>query len=298
VHFELPWTPARLEQRTGRVDRFGQARRVHEIMLVARHTCERLVLAPLLKRARTAATCGGRAARVTSLTESTVAAAVMAGVDVVEEVPVRPVVVASIDIRAEAHATVRDLASARRLASAEGTGWSPAPAGVVVAASRRPACSSILVVVEVALARADGRPVHRELVPLAVECTTMQAPRQAAALARSAQALIASHSSAMCALAEQSCGTRLDAIAAACRKAARVATAREREIAAARPSAARRLVQISLFDRRGAKALDARRIANAEALLETDERVSDLSALSIRTTSRVVAIRFGWDVRP
>lgn len=51
VHFELPWAPGRLEQRTGRVDRIGQRRRVHEILLVARDTAERLVLAPLVARA-------------------------------------------------------------------------------------------------------------------------------------------------------------------------------------------------------------------------------------------------------
>ena len=54
VHFELPWNPMRLEQRVGRVDRLGQAQRVHEVLLVARHTAERLVLAPLVRRLVTA----------------------------------------------------------------------------------------------------------------------------------------------------------------------------------------------------------------------------------------------------
>lgn len=34
VHLELPWNPMRLEQRTGRVDRIGQRRRVHSFYLV------------------------------------------------------------------------------------------------------------------------------------------------------------------------------------------------------------------------------------------------------------------------
>ena len=44
IHYELPWRPARLEQRAGRVDRLGQSKRVHEIALVAADTAERLVI--------------------------------------------------------------------------------------------------------------------------------------------------------------------------------------------------------------------------------------------------------------
>ena len=35
VNYELPWNPARLEQRIGRVDRIGQRRSVHAVSLVA-----------------------------------------------------------------------------------------------------------------------------------------------------------------------------------------------------------------------------------------------------------------------
>ena len=52
IHYELPWSPARLHQRCGRVNRIGQRRRVHEIALVAADTAEQLVLQPLLRRAR------------------------------------------------------------------------------------------------------------------------------------------------------------------------------------------------------------------------------------------------------
>ena len=38
VNLEIPWTPLRLEQRVGRVDRIGQARRVHALNLVASGT--------------------------------------------------------------------------------------------------------------------------------------------------------------------------------------------------------------------------------------------------------------------
>lgn len=50
VDMELPWTPARLEQRIGRVDRIGQQRRVHAVHLVGRRTSEEQVLARLVLR--------------------------------------------------------------------------------------------------------------------------------------------------------------------------------------------------------------------------------------------------------
>jgi superfamily II DNA or RNA helicase len=43
VNVELPWNPVRLEQRTGRVDRIGQRRRVHTFHLIAHDAGERAV---------------------------------------------------------------------------------------------------------------------------------------------------------------------------------------------------------------------------------------------------------------
>ena len=45
-----PWTPVRLEQRIGRVDRIGQRRTVHVFHLVARETNETRVLEQLRAR--------------------------------------------------------------------------------------------------------------------------------------------------------------------------------------------------------------------------------------------------------
>lgn len=50
INLELPWTPLRLEQRAGRVDRIGQTRRVHIVHLVAAGTCEETTLARLVRR--------------------------------------------------------------------------------------------------------------------------------------------------------------------------------------------------------------------------------------------------------
>ena len=50
INLELPWTPVRLDQRAGRVDRIGQARTVHAIRLVAEGTCEESIVARLASR--------------------------------------------------------------------------------------------------------------------------------------------------------------------------------------------------------------------------------------------------------
>jgi len=50
VHLELPWSPARLEQRIGRVDRIGQHRTVHAIALVGAGTAEERILDRLRRR--------------------------------------------------------------------------------------------------------------------------------------------------------------------------------------------------------------------------------------------------------
>jgi superfamily II DNA or RNA helicase len=43
VHFDLPWTPMRLEQRIGRVDRIGQTRPVHVTAIGVRHQAQMAV---------------------------------------------------------------------------------------------------------------------------------------------------------------------------------------------------------------------------------------------------------------
>ena len=58
INFEMPWNPARLEQRAGRVDRYGQPRTPHVVHLIARHTAESVVLARLEQRVRRARQAG------------------------------------------------------------------------------------------------------------------------------------------------------------------------------------------------------------------------------------------------
>jgi superfamily II DNA or RNA helicase len=63
VNVELPWNPVRLEQRTGRVDRIGQRRRVHTFHLLAGDAGERAMASRLdAKRADAEEDLAGRAA--------------------------------------------------------------------------------------------------------------------------------------------------------------------------------------------------------------------------------------------
>jgi ERCC4-related helicase len=80
VNYELPWNPARLEQRIGRVDRIGQQRTVHAITLVARDTAEDLVIANLARRlTRIVATLGEKDRLGAFLNDARTARMVIAG---------------------------------------------------------------------------------------------------------------------------------------------------------------------------------------------------------------------------
>jgi hypothetical protein len=79
VNYELPWNPARVEQRIGRVDRIGQSKPVHAITLVARDTAEDLVVARFTRRlARVAAALGKRDRLAAFLDEARIARSVIA----------------------------------------------------------------------------------------------------------------------------------------------------------------------------------------------------------------------------
>lgn len=54
VHLDVPWSPRRVEQRAGRVDRFGQTRTVHVMTMVYRERVDRAQYGRLLERAEAA----------------------------------------------------------------------------------------------------------------------------------------------------------------------------------------------------------------------------------------------------
>ena len=192
IHYELPWNPLRLEQRAGRVDRLGQTRRVHELALVAAHTAERLVVAPLFARIsqcsrlalrqaqvdpelrrRVARTWTGttRGGMLDALTESRVAAAVMtntepAGVVIGQREAIPSCAVASpADLGPHAAREAARLEHHRGLAARSCRGDEP-NAGVraVVSTLGRQAHlpRGLFLVFALALADTDGSGLHTE----------------------------------------------------------------------------------------------------------------------------------------
>ncbi len=120
ICYELPWNPARLEQRIGRVDRIGQSRRVHANTLVARDTAEDLVIARLVRRlTRVAATLGERDRLAGFLTDARTAGIVIGGAssEPVETAWLRNVTPGSSDqIRPGPSTTHKAIDEAQRLA--------------------------------------------------------------------------------------------------------------------------------------------------------------------------------------
>jgi superfamily II DNA or RNA helicase len=90
VSLELPWTPSRLEQRLGRVDRIGQRRRVHGLYLIARDTSESLVLERLAARMRRVRHALGEHAGDDAVPEAALAAAALGLPPPATAVPAQP----------------------------------------------------------------------------------------------------------------------------------------------------------------------------------------------------------------
>lgn len=156
IHFELPWAPARLHQRCGRVNRIGQQRQVHEIALVLDDTAERLVLMPLIRRGGAAGSFGG-GSLVSQLSESRIAARILGNIPTSShgEATARgPRSLVTLDLREEAAAEAERLELLRR-------------------ASRHARAAGKPVV---AAARAGGRP-HLPHLPLTFVIETTIAER-------------------------------------------------------------------------------------------------------------------------
>lgn len=256
IHFELPWTPSRLEQRCGRVNRIGQSRRVHEIALVGRHTSEQLVLAPLLLRAARARGFA-RTSLMDRLTESRLAGYVLAGAPLdpsaLDSPPVAAFQTSTLDLHDEACIEARRLELLRKL-TVNGRRCLPRRSGAIVSitgpARAGPSTKSVAIVLDVQLYTTGGELVERLVAVGSFEIARASWPRQASRLRAQVERLLLVLKPQLDHLVAGAAEARLAAVAPL-RNAARAALARrELETRHELRQTARQLVQAGLFDRR------------------------------------------------
>ena len=293
IHFELPWTPGRLEQRTGRIDRLGQERAVHEVLLVARSTAERLVLVPLLKRLRAATAAGTRqTSALLAVTESMVASGVLGG----DEIPVsveRPLPLRVCRFVEDAVAEVERAELQRRgdvLGATVGDG-----APLITAGRRAP---SITLLVEVMLRTAFGQSRHSELVALEAHIP-WNGDRRAGAVRTFLASFLEKHWADVVTAVERRTEDSMRSAREQQALVIRRLQHRERAMAAGLPSAARTLVQAGLFENRALKARMSERRVAALMLEDADERADrETASLDVESIIRLVAVRLGRPRRP
>jgi superfamily II DNA or RNA helicase len=307
IHYELPWNPSRLEQRAGRVDRFGQARRVHELALVAADTAERLVLAPLFGRQ----TSSGR--MLHALTESRVAAAIMMDADPAGLVMGVPVATPGCAVSSPPNLELAAIREAARLehhralaARSSGDATSNVAVRPTVTALRRrtriPA--GLFFVVALKLVTSDGADLHAEPHLVRIELEPHQLRRffhgghgghggrpDTDRLHELVDALVQNGS--LHSRIDQG-GLQLEAVVAL--EAQRRERQRHREkaiadaVAPGKPSASRLLVQAGLFDRRSLVAASAHARSTRAWKAAIEERAMTLGERAATPTKRAAVI--------
>jgi superfamily II DNA or RNA helicase len=303
IHYELPWNPARMEQRAGRVDRFGQNRRVHELALVAADTAERLVIAPLIARLRTHTT--GHGDMLDALTESRVAAAVMTNGEPRGECSTQDTEVPSCAANAPAdlgRLAVREAARLeylRRLAarSSRRPGMEVGTRVVVSTLKARARLRrGLILVYGIQLSNADGSSLHAEARAawLEVRPKLWDSLRRSAARRREVVAdLMRAPHALLTSVVTRGVDTELDALIALEKRRRLRQQRRERAIAGAQTSAAQLMVQAGLFDRRSLRHAASHAASVAARQEESHERVAAL-APDAPTTLRADLISALW----
>jgi hypothetical protein len=290
VHFELPWAPARLHQRRGRVHRIGQGRRVHEIALVARDTCEQLVLVPLLRRAVRSRGLAGTSL-VELIPESRVAAQVLGGIPVVE-----PDVgwaanqpwLQTLDLHEEAMEEAARLSVLRRLPSRR-----PSRSSTVPIARGKPgwlgSARSLTLVVLVSLRDWSGRFDQCPFV-LSIPSPGIRWERRHRVLRQQVQRVLSSVGADLDSAVARLAGQRMARLGPVRAAAAERALLRNTELQRHLGSTARELVQSGLFDRRALRAAAARD-RDREMLLD------DLDAPAAAAAGKADGIEVSYEVR-
>lgn len=287
IHFELPWSPSRLEQRTGRVDRIGQKRMVHEIMLIASDTAERLVLAPLVRRAARAGQFMSSGTQLLeSVTESRVAAAILdgtplaCGIPAVDDQTTRP----PVDLSRAALTETQRLSELRDWSPRTSCG--PAVRGIPAAAitpTRVRLRQGVVRLYILTLTAGDGAIVHSDLVAVHERRTVGHA--KTSPDVRKLLAVINGKDFNADDPLLEALSERINVVRESCGRVAAALSKRESVVSAPAASSAQQLVQRGLFDRRWERATYSRARVSAAILEEASRRMTSLDAWSHLTAS-------------
>jgi hypothetical protein len=275
IHFELPWSPARLEQRTGRVDRIGQTRLVHNIVLVATDTAERLVLAPLVRRvARASHVMHSDKRLLDRLSESRVASAILDGASLdsapasFDAITLRPPPELPRVAREEA-VRVAQVRTWKRTSTRD---WplSGTVAGAIKARNGS-VRSGVVRVYKLPIAAEDGAVIHTELVVVHEhrDISNVRTPSEVREAIRALNPHEPDERQQLLKLFDD----RITDVSTCCARVGAALAEREMVVSAPAISSAQQLVQRKLFDRRAEGARDNRARVNATILQEATDRV-------------------------
>jgi len=277
VNLELPWTPLRLEQRAGRVDRIGQERRVHAVHLVAAGTCEEVTVARLVSRINRMQ--GAMTALTRMPDEERVAESILgrrSPTELFDDSPPNPSGIITIDLRDEALEESRRLSRSRAFAAASAHVHVPERSVISHVPRHRtnnpPHC---LWVYRFVLTTSEGRLVWEALVPFA---GTLTARRRYSI--RSMRTLLDTDLPALQTVLANHCALVLQQLQPSVRPMLERYSAREHSLASVLQSRHARLsaglLQRGLFDRRDEHLASAQTSLLEEALSQSARRLREL----------------------
>jgi hypothetical protein len=290
VHYELPWNPARLLQRAGRVDRIGQTRRVHEIALVAADTAETLVIAPFVRRASGWANASGRAS-LAWVTESRMAEAVFDGAaPSVDDASSRAVEAIPVDLYEDAIVEARRLDGRRVLTSSRKSFVGAAASDIPVTTIRRSSLASgVALIFELKVVEA-GEVLERTLAALHCSVGLEYGSRKAAVLRRRVSEILAAATPAALPEALRLAEARAGALRFRAEQASMRTRDRAHSVVRTHESTAHQLVQIGLFERQRSQPIDP--FQRPAALFDADAlaRASDAAEPRIGAAADLRAV--------
>ena len=274
INLELPWTPVRLEQRIGRVERLGQTKRVHAVHLLAAGTCEEESVAALLARMRrVAGVLGGM--RPGPL-EQQIAAVVLGGEEHRADQDARPSLPPGVvvgDLRAGARDEASRIERARTLA--QSPGCVPADGRPCVTVFRpRTAGSTNCWVYRLTLEDADCQPIWETVI--GIRDAVSAAPREKRDLRQWLESCAGLVEPVLSSASDALLSSLQSTLHASRSLAIRRETAIARELEQQRARLASSLVQPGLFDRRAERAATVRHATLDEALARCTRRIAEL----------------------